>query len=140
MSKTYIPTSLRRMIFEQADRCCEYCLQPEIFAFCPHEIDHVIAEKHEGLTIAENLALACKLCNTFKGSDIASIDPLTGEITALYNPRTDVWSEHFRLEDSMFMPLTPKARTTVRLLQINRSDRAAERQLWIPLGLLRVIE
>lgn len=140
MSKTYIPTSLRRMIFEQADRCCEYCFQPEIFAFYPHEIDHVIAEKHEGLTIAKNLALACKLCNTFKGSDIASIDPLTGEITALYNPRTDVWCEHFRLEDSVFMPLTAKARTTVRLLQINRSDRVAERKLWIPLGLLRVME
>jgi HNH endonuclease len=140
MSKTYIPTSLRRMIFDQADRCCEYCLQPEIFAFCPHEIDHVIAEKHEGLTIAENLALACKLCNTFKGSDIASIDPLTGEITALYNPRMDVWREHFRLEDAVFIPLTAKARTTVRLLQINRSDRVAERQLWIPSGLLRVME
>lgn len=140
MSKTYIPTSLRRMIFDQADRCCEYCLQPEIFAFCPHEIDHVIAEKHEGLTIAENLALACKLCNTFKGSDIASVDPLTGEITALYNPRMDVWREHFRLEDAVFMPLTAKARTTVRLLQINRSDRVAERQLWIPSGLLRVME
>jgi HNH endonuclease len=140
MSKTYIPTSLRRMIFDQADRCCEYCLQPEIFAFCPHEIDHVIAEKHEGLTIAENLALACKLCNTFKGSDIASIDPLTGEITALYNPRMDVWREHFRLEDAVFIPLTAKARTTVRLLQINRSDRVTERQLWIPSGLLRVME
>jgi HNH endonuclease len=140
MSKTYIPTSLRRIIFEQADRCCEYCLQPEIFAFCPHEIDHVIAEKHEGLTIAENLALACKLCNTFKGSDIASIDPLTGEITALYNPRTDVWREHFRLEDAMFLPLTAKARTTVRLLQLNRSDRVAERNLWIPLGLSRFME
>jgi hypothetical protein len=140
MSKTYIPTSLRRMIFDQADRCCEYCLQPEIFAFCPHEIDHVIAEKHEGLTIAENLALACKLCNTFKGSDIASIDPLTGEITALYNPRMDVWREHFRLEDAVFIPLTAKARTTVRLLQINRTDRVAERQLWIPSGLLRVME
>jgi HNH endonuclease len=109
MSKTYIPTSLRRIIFDQADRCCEYCLQPEIFSFCPHEIDHVIAEKHEGLTIAENLALACKLCNTFKGSDIASIDPLTGEITALYNPRADIWREHFRLEDGWLRPLTAKA-------------------------------
>jgi hypothetical protein len=67
MSKTYIPTSLRRIIFDQADRCCEYCLQPEIFAFCPHEIDH-------------------------------------------------------------------------GLLQINRIDRVAERQLWIPSGLLRVMD
>ena len=44
MSKTYIPAQLRRKILEQAHGCCEYCLQPEIFSFSPHEIDHVIAE------------------------------------------------------------------------------------------------
>jgi 5-methylcytosine-specific restriction endonuclease McrA len=134
MSKTYIPSDLRRMITEQAKRCCEYCLQPEIFSFCVHEIDHVIAEKHGGLTIVGNLALACKLCNTFKGSDIASIDPETGEIVALYNPRRDRWREHFQIEDAHFAPLTAQARTTVRLLQLNRSDRLSERRAWINLS------
>jgi hypothetical protein len=42
MSKTYIPSDLRQMITEQVKRCCEYCLQPEIFSFCVHEIDHEI--------------------------------------------------------------------------------------------------
>jgi HNH endonuclease len=131
MSKTYISASLRRAISDQAKRCCEYCLQPEVFSFSPHEIDHVIAEKHGGKTIEENLALACKLCNTFKGSDIASVDPLTLEITRLHNPTRDHWQEHFRLNGIELVPLTGIARTTIRLLQLNRSDRLAERRLWI---------
>jgi HNH endonuclease len=131
MSKTYVPASLRRTISEQAHGCCEYCLQPEIFAFSPHEIDHVIAEKHGGETVEDNLALACKLCNTFKGSDIASVDPLTHEIIPLYNPRRDRWEEHFQLDGVALTPLTSRARTTIRLLQLNRSDRLEERQLWI---------
>jgi HNH endonuclease len=138
MSKTYVPASLRRLIAEQAQGCCEYCLQPEIFSFSPHEIDHVIAEKHGGETTEENLALACKLCNTFKGSDIASIDPLTHEITPLYNPRRDRWQENFELSGAELMPLTNRARTTIRLLQLNRRDRIAERRLWIASGLVRL--
>jgi HNH endonuclease len=134
MSKTYISASLRRMISEQARGCCEYCLQPEFFAFSPHEIDHVIAEKHEGETTEENLALACKLCNTFKGSDIASIDPFTNDITPLYHPRRDRWSEHFQINEFEFIPLTSKARTTIRLLQLNRSDRSEERRVWMSLS------
>jgi hypothetical protein len=94
----------------------------------------VIAEKHGGITAEDNLALACKLCNTFKGSDIASVDPITNDITALYHPRRDRWSEHFQLRDSEFIPLTGKARVTLRLLQLNRSDRIEERQLWMSVG------
>lgn len=138
MSKTYVSALLRRTISEQARGCCEYCLQPEIFSFCPHEIDHVIAEKHGGETTEENLALACKLCNTFKGSDIASVDPLTQEITPLYHPRRDRWQEHFDLNDAELRPLTSRARTTIRLLQLNRSDRIEERRLWLASGLVQL--
>jgi len=30
----------------------------------------------------DNLALCCTVCNRFKGSDIASVDPDTGQVTA----------------------------------------------------------
>lgn len=84
MSTSYISNALRRLVFDRADCRCEYCLLPEIAAFLSHEVDHVIAEKHEGKTDAENLALACSVCNKQKGSDIASVDPTTGEIVRLY--------------------------------------------------------
>ncbi|GAP96361.1 HNH endonuclease [Leptolyngbya sp. NIES-2104] len=138
MSKTYVPASLRRNVVERAGSCCEYCLRPELFSLSVHEVDHVIAEKHGGTTTEDNLALACKLCNTFKGSDIASIDPETDEITALYHPRRDRWSEHFQLENAAFIPLSDRARTTIRLLQLNRSRILKERSLWLDSGLIKI--
>lgn len=136
MSKTYVPAKLRRVVVERAYDCCEYCLQPGAFTFSSHEIDHIIAEKHGGKTVEENLALACKLCNTFKGSDIASVDPETSEIVRLYQPRRDPWRVYFQFKEAELMPLTALARTTVRLLQLNRSDRLQERLLWIASGLI----
>lgn len=136
MSK-YIPSALRKLVYDRAKGCCEYCLIPEIATLSPHEIDHIIAEKHDGLTEANNLALCCVLCNKHKGSDIASIDPVTKLLTSLYNPRQDNWREHFQLNDAEFIPLTAVGRITVKLLQINRIDRLKERELLIQAGILK---
>ncbi|MDM8567252.1 HNH endonuclease [Candidatus Halobeggiatoa sp. HSG11] len=70
MSKTYIPANLRSLVYERAKATCEYCLIPEIISFSPHQIVHIIAEKHAGATNQYNLALACMICNKYKGSDI----------------------------------------------------------------------
>ncbi len=86
MSVTYIPAALRNLVYERADGCCEYCLISETVTFAAHQIDHIIAEKHGGQTVEENLALSCALCNKYKGSDLTSIDPETGEIVRLFNP------------------------------------------------------
>lgn len=77
----------------------------------------------------ENLALSCLPCNRHKGSDLTSIDPQTGEITRLFNPRLDVWTEHFSLENGRIISLTPIARTTVFLLQFNTPTAILSRQL-----------
>ncbi len=130
MSVTYIPAALRNLVYECADGCCEYCLIFETVTFAAHQIDHIIAEKHGGQTVEENLALSCALCNKYKGSDLTSIDPETGEIVRLFNPRTDVWSEHFEVENGVFTGLTPNARATIRLLQINNQARIEERKIW----------
>ncbi|MGD1895912.1 MAG: HNH endonuclease [Phormidesmis sp.] len=94
--------------------------------------------KHGGQTDADNLALACKLCNTFKGSDIASIDPKTKKITRLYQPRRDSWQTHFQTKNGELIPFTAIARTTVWLLQLNSSNRLQERRLWIVSGLVHL--
>jgi HNH endonuclease len=124
MSKTYIPASLRRLVVERAHNCCEYCLIPQEIVLAKHQVDHVIAEKHGGETVSENLALSCTLCNQAKGSDIASIDPETADIERLYHPHRHTWSEHFRvLEGSgIIEPLTGIGRSTVNLLQMNRVE------------------
>ena len=88
MSQTRISAALRREVRERARERCEYCLLAESQAFFPPEPDHLIALKHGGKTVSANLALACFDCNRFKGSDIASLDPITGELVGLFNPRT----------------------------------------------------
>jgi hypothetical protein len=97
-------------------------------AFFPHEIDHVIAEKHGGKTKTDNLAFACWRCNRHKGSDLGSFDPETEEFSLLFNPRTQDWSEHFTLQGEQIIGLTPEGRTTIKLLQLNSEERIIERR------------
>ncbi|MGL5064884.1 MAG: HNH endonuclease [Microcoleus sp.] len=131
MSKTYVSASLRRTVYDRANGCCEYCLIPETLALSSHQVDHIIAEKHRGETIESNLALSCSLCNKNKGSDFASIDPETGEVVRLYNPRKDCWADHFQLQtkSGTIEPLTAIGRVTVGLLQVNRVECLTERKL-----------
>ncbi|AFZ22523.1 restriction endonuclease [Cylindrospermum stagnale PCC 7417] len=128
MSGTYIPAALRRLVEERAKYRCEYCLLPAGVSFFPHEIDHVIAEKHNGATNADNLALTCWRCNRYKGTDLGSFDPETGAFSFLFNPRNQEWVFHFTFSKLVLVGLTPQGRTTVKLLQINSEERLAERQ------------
>ncbi len=128
MSKTYIAVSLRRLVIERANNQCEYCLISATLSFFPHELDHVIAEKHEGQTTLENLALTCWRCNRHKGSDLGSFDPTTEDFSFLFNPRTQTWTEHFIQNGNYIEGLTPEGRTTVKLLQFNTEERLTERQ------------
>lgn len=131
MSKTYISSSLKKMVFDRAKNCCEYCLIPQIVTFASHQIDHIIAEKHGGLTELNNLALSCTLCNQYKGTDLTSIDPETGKIVQLFYPRQDIWSEHFMIVNGEIIAKTSQGRVTVKLLQFNNQERIKERKLMI---------
>lgn len=128
MSQARIPVTLRAAVRERARGCCEYCRMPESGAFFACEPDHVIATQHRGQTDLPNLALACIQCNRLKGPNIASVDPQTGRIVPLFNPRTDLWSEHFRAEGGRILPLTPVARATAALLNFDDPDREEARQ------------
>ena len=59
--------------------------------------------------------MACTLCNKHKGTDLASIDPVTGEVVPIYHPRRDHWDDHFRLNGSEIVGLTGVGRATARL-------------------------
>lgn len=118
-----VPARLRSLIIARSLQSCEYCLVHSDYTAFAHEIDHILARKHGGTTDADNLAYACAQCNRFKGSDIAAPDPETGQITALFNPRTMAWEEHFRLDGPRIVPLTATGRATERLLQLNQIDR-----------------
>ena len=137
MSQTRVPPELRRFVRQRAEGRCEYCLAPESLSFALHQVDHIQAEKHSGPTVEANLALCCIVCNQFKGTDLSSVDPVSRKITPLFNPRSHVWAEHFRLEGPHIRPLTAIGRVTVRLLRLNDPERLAERELFLAAGELR---
>jgi len=105
-----------------------------------HEIDHVIAQKHAGPTILENLCLACYACNSFKGSDVAGVSAVTGEIVRRFHPRRDLWSEHFRWNGPELIGLSPIGQVTIAVLRINETPRVRHRSAliaanaWLPPG------
>jgi len=131
---SYVSAALRRLAAERADSLCEYCLIHEEDAFFGCEVDHIISEKHSGPTEADNLAYACAFCNRAKGSDIGSILWDTGTFCRFFNPRTDLWSEHFALEDMRIIALSDVGEVTVRILDFNNSERLLEREAFTAMG------
>jgi 5-methylcytosine-specific restriction endonuclease McrA len=127
---SYVRADLRRLVATRADHLCEYCLIHADDTFFGCEVDHIISEKHGGLTEESNLAYACLACNRNKGSDIASIIPGTGELVRLFNPRQDQWSDHFRLDADgiTILSLTPTGEATSRLLRLDEDARLLERE------------
>ena len=136
MSSTYIPQALRQRVAEQARYRCGYCLTSEAIVGTPMEIDHIIPESLGGPTEEENLWLACSLCNDHKSNRVAALDPLTSEIVRLFDPRRQVWQEHFTwtAEGDRIVGITPTGRATVAALHLNRPSLVRARQAWVSVG------
>ncbi len=126
---SYVAAELRRLVVARANRLCEYCLIHEDETYLGCQVEHVVAEKHHGVTEADNLAFACTFCNRAKGTDIGSIAPSCGEFVRFFNPRSDHWATHFRLHDAIIEPLTPIGEATAKILRFNDPDRIAECEL-----------
>lgn len=130
-----VPTELRQLVRERANFCCEYCLLPQSAALHKHEPDHIVPGQHSGETESDNLALSCMRCNRYKGPNVGSFDPQNGELVPFFNPRTQVWQEHFVLQDAVIIPLTAEARVTIKILRINDPERVMERRELQKVGL-----
>lgn len=119
----------RARVVLRTDERCEYCHLRQTHApFISFHIDHIIPRKHGGGTVDSNLALACIHCNLHKSSNLSGIDPQSGDITTLFNPRRDQWDEHFAFENAFLVGLTPTGRATVRTLNMNGADRLELRE------------
>lgn len=132
------PEAIRDFVRARARGRCEYCLLDQSDAGFSHEVDHIRSRKHGGTDDLDNVAYACFLCNRYKGADVASIDPATGELIRLFHPRLDVWDQHFRLAAARIEPLTGIGRVTVRLLRFNLPARVLEREFLERLGRYRI--
>ncbi len=115
-----IPAGLHAEVVLRAGQRCEYCGLSQLGQEAAFHIDHVVPRAAGGPTTAENLALACVSCSLRKWAKQTAVDPESGAEVALFNPRTQVWSEHVRWEGERVVALTPTGRATVATLAMNR--------------------
>ena len=120
--------STRRLVRDRASHQCEYCGLAEAHVYIPHHIDHIRPKQHGGNDSPENLALSCQGCNLKKGSNLAGIDDESGAMVALFNPRQQVWVEHFVFQGARVVGLTPVGRATVYVLDMNATERVKIRE------------
>lgn len=132
----YVPKALRERVAAQARQRCGYCLTTERITGAPMEIDHIIPHSLGGPTEENNLWLACSMCNDYKGNQIAAPDPLTGEDVRLFDPRHQIWRDHFAWspEGDRIIGKTSCGRATVHALNLNRPLLARSRRIWIAAG------
>ncbi|SRR5581483_9828486 len=126
--------ALVELVWQRADRRCEYCRVAQEFDRLPFEVDHIISQKHRGPTSPSNTALACFACNHHKGPCIAGRDKATRKLTPLFHPRRHKWSRHFRWAGPVLVGLTPIGRVTIAILEMNLEHRIAFRQELIDEG------
>ncbi len=136
MAPAYISVELRRQVRADAGSRCGYCHTPEAFTGMTLDIEHLVPEARGGPTIRENLWLACSRCNDFKSDRMDAVDPETGEPVSLYNPRTQVWTEHFTWspDGTRILGLTASGRATVVALRMNNELIVAARRFWVEAG------
>ena len=127
--------ALIELVWERADSCCEYCQMSQEHDEATFEVDHIIALKHGGRTRASNLCLACFSCNSFKGPNVAGIDPRTRKLAPLFNPRRQSWTRHFRWKGANLLGRTPIGRATIAVLNINDPFRVELREELMEEGL-----
>jgi hypothetical protein len=136
MSRTHIPDALRQRVAAAAGRRCGYCQAQEIFVGYPLHIDHIIPEARGGPSSEDNLWLSCFVCNNAKGVKMFELDPVTGSRMRLFNPRTELWDEHFAWSEdgAHVVGRSPTGRATVTALQLNAPFRIHTRQRWVAVG------
>jgi hypothetical protein len=125
-------------IAERARSRCEYCHAPQRVVGYRLELEHIVPLARGGPTVPENLALSCRACNLAKAARIEALDPRTGKVAPLFNPRTQQWADHFRWsrDGTRIIGRTASGRATVVALRMNDDFRVIARVHWRRAGLL----
>jgi HNH endonuclease len=131
MNRFYLKVS------ERAQKVCEYCRAPELASNFPFEVEHIRPLAFDGKAELGNLALACRSCNIYKSNYLKGIDEDGAETERLFNPRIDIWQEHFfiDLEDFIIIGLSEIGKGTINRLRFNNSLQRQARKQWHRLGI-----
>jgi HNH endonuclease len=126
-----ISSKLQQTITKRAGKRCEYCLMLLDFSHDPFDVEHIKPTSKNGKTESKNLALSCHGCNLYKSNKLTVFDFVSEESVRLYNPRKDVWGEHFTWAKrfTIIVGLTPIGRATIEALKLNRQGLINQREV-----------
>jgi hypothetical protein len=94
--------------------------------FLAFHVEHIIAKKHGGKDDPNSLCYACSECNWAKGPNLTGL--LAGKLYALFNPRQQHWTRHFRWDHTILVGKTKTGIVTVQVLNINDAARVMLRE------------
>lgn len=133
-----ISETTRKRVRLAAGNRCGYCQIPGEYVYASMQIDHLLPIAVGGTDDEANLWLACPWCNAYKGDQTHAQDNVSGETTRLFNPRTDLWLDHFQwdAEDKAhIVGLSIIGRVTTTTLRLNNDDALNFRRLLVRLRL-----
>jgi len=132
----YLTAELRQQLLAVDEQRCAYCQTTQTNSGYPMIVDHIIPTSKGGKTEFANLCFACYRCNEFKGSATVLEDPLSNEMTSLFHPRRQTWSEHFTWDVTgvRIVGLTAVGRVTVIVLNMNNEVIMDARRQWVSVG------
>jgi len=115
----------RRRVRDRANNLCEYCRHPGAYSNAPYVCEHIWPRIRGSGSSLDDLAWACPACNGHKHAKTHAIDPKTGRLVALFNPRRQRWSRHFAWSNDLLLMRgrTAIGRATVIALHLNRPER-----------------
>lgn len=122
MAKPLSRAAKRLQVARRAGFLCEYCRSPDGHSTHAFSLEHAWPKAKDGGDDLDNLVLSCQGCNNHKYTHTEAVDPQTGEVVPLFNPRIQVWEQHFTWsEDHLEVrALTAIGRAAIALLHLNR--------------------
>ena len=131
-----ISEAVRARVRASAQNRCGYCQSLQKYVLGILEIEHIIPKAAGGSDDEENLWLACRLCNSYKGVQTQGQDPESDRNIKLFNPRLQKWTRHFTWinNGTHIEGITACGRATVIAMQLNNSYAVPVRQAWISAG------
>lgn len=131
-----ISAEVEKRVYEAAGYRCGYCLAAQQYILGWLEIEHLHPISLGGTDDEKNLWVTCRFCNNFKSNQTQADDPETGLRVALFNPRKDTWTEHFKWSEDgvQIIGVTPRGRATVIALRINYEIALMVRRNWVAVG------
>jgi hypothetical protein len=127
---------IKERVRQRAKNRCEYCLSRQEYVLGRLQIDHIQPVAKGGTNNEDNLCLACELCNQYKWTQTEGLDPDSGKVVSLFNPRNQKWKEHFtwNVNGEEIIGITDCGRATIEALRLNNNLAIIVRKNWVEAG------